>query len=157
VTATSSWRHLPPAARAIAVAAVEAVEVARAQDAEAYGPAVERLAALDPEQAGLVLGAVVRALLEDRHPDGLDGDDIRSVLERSVRSAGAWTEVDPQAFVVLLVGAMGIHETDEQEPLPARVLAVHSPLLIADLLENRSFAAYLERAFKEIERAQTQD
>ncbi|WP_432987375.1 hypothetical protein [Dactylosporangium sp. CA-233914] len=154
---SATWRHLPPAARAIAVAAVEAVEAARARDAEAYDAAVDRLAALDPEQAGRVLGAVVRSLLEARHPDGLDGDDIRAALEHAVRSAGTWRDVDPQVMVVLLIGALGIHETDEDAPVSPRALAAHAPLLIDDLLQHRSFAKLLERAFTEIERAELHD
>jgi hypothetical protein len=154
---STNWRHLPPAARSIAVAAVAAVEAARAKDVDAYDEAVERLAGLDSEQTGRVLGAVVRTLLEERHPDGLDGDDIRAALEHAVRSAGAWRDVDPQVMVVLLVGALGIHETDEEAPIAPRALAGHAPLLIDDLLQQRSFAALLTRAFAEIERAETQD
>ncbi|MEU7875319.1 hypothetical protein [Dactylosporangium sp. NPDC049140] len=153
----SNWRHLPPAARAIAVASAEAVEAARARDEAAYADAAERLGGLDPEQTGRVLGAVVRTLLEERHPDGLDGDDIRAALEHAVRSAAAWREVDPQVMVVLLVGALGIHETDEDAPVPPRALAAHAPLLIDDLLGERSFAALLTRAFAEIERAEIND
>ncbi|MFI5908738.1 hypothetical protein [Dactylosporangium sp. NPDC051541] len=154
---TTTWRHLPPAARAIAVAAVDAVEAARSQDAAAYEDAAERLAALDPVQTGRVLGAVVRTLLEDRHPDGLDGDDIRAALEHAVRTAATWRDVDPQVMVVLLVGALGIHETDEDAPIPPRALAEHAPLLIADLLATRDFAALLAKAFTEIERAEIND
>ncbi|GAA3457110.1 hypothetical protein [Dactylosporangium matsuzakiense] len=154
---TTTWRHLPPAARAIANAAVAAVEAARSKDAEAYDEAVEKLAALDSEQTGRVLGAVVRTLLEERHPDGLDGDDIRAALEHAVRAAATWRDVDPQVMVVLLVGALGIHETDEEAPLPPRALAGHAPLLIDDLLAERSFAALLTRAFAEIERAEIND
>nr|BFE62436.1 hypothetical protein GCM10020063_069620 [Dactylosporangium thailandense] len=154
---TSNWRHLPPAARAIAVASVEAVEAARARDEAAYSDAVERLGGLDPEQTGRVLGAVVRTLLEQRHPDGLDGDDIRAALEHAVRSAGQWRDVDPQVMVVLLIGALGIHETGEDAPVPPRALAAHAPLLIDDLLGDRSFAGLLTRAFAEIERAEIND
>jgi hypothetical protein len=154
---TTTWRHLPPAARAIAVAATEAVEAARSRDADAYGDAVEKLAALDPEATGRVLGAVVRTLLEQRHPDGLDGDDVRAALEHAVRSAGAWRDVDPQVMVVLLVGALGIHETDEDAPVAPRALAEHAPLLIDDLLANHNFAPLLTRAFAEIERAEIND
>ncbi|HTJ37702.1 MAG TPA: hypothetical protein VL738_31100 [Dactylosporangium sp.] len=154
---SSTWRHLPPAARAIAVAATDAVEAARERAPDPYDAAVDRLAALDPDQTGRVLGAVVRSLLEERHPDGLDGDDIRAALEHTVRTAGAWYDVDPQVMVVLLVGALGIHETDENAPLPPRALAAHAPLLIADLLQTRSFARYLESAFTEIQRAELHD
>jgi hypothetical protein len=156
VTSTS-WRHLPPGPRAIAVAATDAVAAAQARDAEPYAVAADRLAALDPEPTGRVLGAVVRMLLEERHADGLDGDDVRAALEHAVRSAGAWRDVDPQIMVVLLVGALGIHETGEDAPVPPRALAEHAPLLIADLLQTRPFARYLEAAFTEIQRAETHD
>jgi hypothetical protein len=154
---SSSWRHLPPAARAIAVAATDAVEAARSREAEPYADAADRLAALDAEPTGRVLGAVVRMLLEERHPDGLDGDDVRAALEHAVRAAAAWRDVDPQVMVVLLVGALGIHETGEDAPLPPRALAEHAPLLIDDLLQTRSFARYLEAAFTEIQRAEIHD
>lgn len=154
---STAWRHLPPAARAIAVAAAEAVDAARARDAEAFPAAVERLAALDPERTGLVLGAVVRALLEQRHPDGLDGDDVRAALEHAVRSAGAWQDVDPQVMAVLLVGALGVHGDDEEAPVTPRAVAAHAPLLIADLLQARDFSRYLGSAFAEIERSEVHD
>jgi hypothetical protein len=155
---TSSWSHLPPPARVIATAASAAFDAARERDKDAFETAVEQLGALDPEQTGLVLGAVVRALLEDLHPDGLDGDDIRAALERAVRSAAEWQDIDPQVMVVLLVGALGVHDEgdDEQRPTP-RVLARHAPLLIVELLQARSFPRYLQNALTEIERSQVQD
>ncbi len=154
----SGWRHLPPPARAIATAASAAVEAAQGRDKEAYDTAVEQLAALDAEQVGLVLGAVVRTLLEDRHPDGLDGDDVRAALEHAVRSAAEWQDVDPQVMVVLLVGALGVQDDGDDEGRPSpQALARHAPLLLVDLLQARPFARYLRAAFTEIERAQTQD
>jgi hypothetical protein len=142
----------------IATAASAAFDAARERDKDAFETAVEQLGALDPEQTGLVLGAVVRALLEDLHPDGLDGDDIRAALERAVRSAAEWQDIDPQVMVVLLVGALGVHDEgdDEQRPTP-RVLARHAPLLIVELLQARSFPRYLQNALTEIERSQVQD
>src|SRR5688500_16099292 len=111
MTRTSSgWRHLPSPARAIATAAEAAVEAARERDKEAFDDAVEQLAALDVVQVGLVLGAVVRTLLEDLHPDGLDGDDVRAALEHAVRASAEWQDVDPQVMVVLLVGALGVQD-----------------------------------------------
>ncbi|MEV0559975.1 hypothetical protein [Dactylosporangium sp. NPDC050588] len=154
----SGWRHLPPPARAIATAASAAVEAAQARDKEAFDAAVEQLAGLDPEQSGLVLGVVVRALLEDLHPDGLDGDDVRAALEQAVRSAAEWQEVDPQVMVVLLVGALGVQDDNDGEGRPSpQALARHAPLLLADLLQRRSFPRYLQAAFTEIERSQTHD
>ncbi|MFC0002606.1 hypothetical protein [Micromonospora siamensis] len=154
-----TWRHLPAPAREIASTAQEAVAAAQARDAEAYEPAVARLAAAD--RSGLVLGAVVRLLLEETNPDGLDGDDVRRVLAGCVRSAGQWwPEVDPHVLLVLLASALGVYEPadDEAAPGPAAV-AGHGPLLVADLLAltRRPLAGYLEAAFAEVARTELHD
>ncbi|MFB6391541.1 hypothetical protein [Polymorphospora lycopeni] len=156
---TSSWRHLPPAAREIARASTEAVAAARAHDVEAYGSAVTDLGAAD--RSGAVLGAVVRLLLEQTHPDGLDGDDVRQVLERCVRSAATWqTGVDPHVVLVLLAGALGVYDPDDDTTPPdAQAVARHAPLLVADLLAvgGRPLDGYLTAAFAEIERTELHD
>jgi hypothetical protein len=150
---------LPPPARAIAEAATEAITAARDADPDAYRPAADQLASLDPEQVGIVLGAVVRMLLEELHPDGLDGDDIQAVLERCARSAAAWyPELDVNALVMLLTGALGVHPAEEDTPpLAEGAIARHAPLLIADLLaaSGAPLGPYLEAAFTEIARAET--
>ncbi|MFI5837175.1 hypothetical protein ACIA5A_26225 [Micromonospora sp. NPDC051300] len=156
---TTTWRHLPAPAREIAVTATDAVDAARARDVEAYRSAVERLATAD--RAGLVLGGVVRLLLEEGHPDGLDGDDVRQVLERCVRGAATWwTDVDPHVLLVLLAGALGVYDPgdDDAPPDPAAV-ARHAPLLVADLLTvtGRPFADYLTAAFGEVARTELHD
>ncbi len=94
------------------------------------------LAGLDPQQVGLVIGRVVRVLLEEGHPDGLTGDDIRGVLERCVRTAARWwPAVDANVIVVLLTGALGVHQFDDDAaPLSAAAMARHGALLTADLL-----------------------
>lgn len=156
---TSTWRHLPAPAREIAQAATEAVGVAQARDAGAYQPAVERLAAAD--RAGLVLGGVVRLLLEEGHPDGLDGDDVRQVLERCVRSTAAWLpDVDPHVLLVLLASALGVYDPgDDDAPPDPATIARHAPLLVADLLAatGRPLADYLSAAFAEVARTELQD
>jgi hypothetical protein len=154
---TRQWRHLPALARPIAAATDAAVTAARHHDAEALTSAVGELAAQDQAPAGLILGTTVRLLLELSHPDGLDGDDIRAVLEQSVRSAAPWQpEVDPHVMLVLLAGALGVH--DDEEPAPkADALARHSALLIAHLLGARELAEVLTLALGEIERAQLND
>ncbi|MFJ8581839.1 hypothetical protein [Micromonospora sp. NPDC093277] len=156
---TTTWRHLPASAREIAGAATEAVAAARDRDAGAYGPAVDRLTAAD--RAGLVLGGVVRLLLEETHPDGLDGDDVRQVLERCVRSAAQWRpEVDPHVLLVLLAGALGVYDPgdDDAPPDPAGI-ARHAPLLVADLLAaaGRPLEGYLTAAFAEVARTELHD
>jgi hypothetical protein len=156
---TGTWRHLPAPAREIAVAATDAVAAAQSRDAGAYEPAVDRLTGVD--RAGLVLGGVVRLLLEETHPDGLDGDDVRQVLERCVRDVAAWRpDVDPHVLLVLLAGALGVYDPGEDDapPDPAAI-ARHAPLLVADLLAvtGRPLAGYLTAAFAEVARTELHD
>ncbi|NJP34922.1 hypothetical protein [Micromonospora thermarum] len=156
---TTTWRHLPALAREIAVAATDAVTAAQGRDVEAYDLATARLAAAD--RSGLVLGAVVRSLLELGHPDGLAGDDVRNVLERCVRGAATWrSEVDPHVVLVLLAGALGLYdpEADEAPPVP-EAYARHAPLLVADLLAatGATLDAHLAAAFTDIRRSELHD
>jgi hypothetical protein len=154
---TNPWRHLPAPARPIAAATDAAVTAARAHDAAALTTAENALAAQDRIQTGLILGTAVRLLLEAAHPDGLDGDAVREVLERCVRSAVRWhPEVDPHVFLVLLAGALGVHDDEEPPPQPD-ALARHAALLIADLLGSRPLAEFLTGALDEIQRAQLND
>jgi hypothetical protein len=153
---TNQWRHLPAPARPIAAATDAAMVAAREHDAEALASAVSELAGLDQAQAGLILGTTVRLLLELSHPDGLDGDDIRAVLEQSVRSAAWQPEVDPHVVLVLLAGALGVHD-DEEPAVKPDALARHSTLLIAHLLGARPLAEVLTLALEEIQRAQLND
>ena len=155
---TATWRHLPAPARPIAAATTAAVTAAQAHDPAALTEAVADLAALDQAQVGLINGTAVRLLLEDSHPDGLDGDDVRTVLIRCVRAAATWApEVDPHVLLFLLAGALGVHGDDEEPPPRPEALARHAALLIADLLGPRSVRSYLTHALGEIERAQLND
>jgi len=155
---TNDWRHLPAPARPIAAAADAAVAAATARDREALTEAVSVLAAQDPPQTGLILGTAVRLLLEDTHPDGLDGDDVRAVLEQCVRSAAEWQpDVDPHVVLLLLAGALGVLEDDGEPPPKPDALARHAALLLASLLRQRPMAGYLTAALAEIERAQLND
>lgn len=156
-----AWRQLPAAARAVAVATSHAVAAAQQRDADAFAGAVDELAALDAGQVSVVLGGTVRLLLEDLHPDGLDGDDVRGVLERCVASAAPWQPaVDPHVVLVVLAGALGVQDPDEQSPSPGPAsLARHATLLIAGLLaeRRRPLTGYLTGALSEIERAALHD
>ena len=153
------WRQLPAPVRAVAVATEDAVSAAGEQDQEAFDAAVALLAGT--EGSGLVLGSTVRLLLEARHPDGLDGDDIRQVLTDTVTRAGQWrSDVDPHAVLVLLAGALGIHDQDEQTPPMAAVeSARHAVLLLDHLISGgrRPVGDYLTAVFTEIERTETLD
>ena len=65
------------------------------------------------EQAGLVLAAVLRSLLEEQHPDGLDSDDIQAILTRCYRGAAGWLPLDrvePNVMIAVLASSLGIHE-----------------------------------------------
>lgn len=153
---SNQWRHLPASARPIAAATDAAVTAARDRDGAALTEAVAQLAALDQAQAGLIQGTTVRLLLELTHPDGLDGDDIRTVLEQCVRASAEWyAEVDPHVVLVLLAGALGVH--DEEEPPKPDALARHAALLIAHLLGPRPLPELLTQALGEIERTQLND
>ncbi|WP_433297503.1 hypothetical protein ACQP2F_41195 [Actinoplanes sp. CA-030573] len=153
-----NWRHLPPPARPIAAAAAAAVDAAQRHDDDALASAVRDLAGLDPAASGLFLGTVVRLLLEEGHPDGLDGEAVRDVLEHCVRSAAEWQDdVDPHTVLLLLAGALGVTEEDGAPPPAPDVLARHAALLIADLLGPRPAPPSLTAAMKEIERTQLND
>jgi hypothetical protein len=154
---TQTWRHLPAAARPIAAATDAAVAAVRARDGETLAAAAGVLAALDPAQVGLIVGTAVRLLLEEGHPDGLDGDDVRAVLESCVRGAAEWQpEIDPHVVLVLLAGALGVHDDSEPPPKPD-ALARHAALLLADQLETTPLPDLLTRTLREIERSQLDD
>ncbi|WP_027343041.1 hypothetical protein [Hamadaea tsunoensis] len=148
--------QLPSAARALAGAVDSAVTAARDSDAEALRSAAAELA---PYEATTLLGEIVRLLLEEGHPDGLDGDDVRAVLDGCTRTALAWLpETSPEVLLVLVAGALGIHPEEADgidRPSPAAV-ALHAPLLIAYLL-RRPLAGYVTAAFMEIARAETME
>jgi hypothetical protein len=152
---------LPPTVRPIAEAVADAVQAAQQQDSDAFSPAAARLATLGAEQVRRVLTGVLRPLLEDLHPDGLSGDDLRAVVEACVRRVGCWAEVDPQLLVVVLAGVFGVHPDDEDRPEAAGpdVLLRHACLLAADLLTSSGtgLSGYLDAAFAEIFRAEHHD
>ncbi|GAA1883056.1 hypothetical protein GCM10009687_59220 [Asanoa iriomotensis] len=143
---------MPAVARPIADAADDAVVAAGTRDAEALDGAVARLAAYDPAQVGLLLGTVVRHALEEANPDGLSSDDVRETLKAAVTDARQWRgDVDPQVVLLLLAGALGVHEPDPDEPpVKADVSARHGALLVAHLVDPATFAARLERAATEL-------
>jgi hypothetical protein len=165
---------LPPVARAIAAAVADGVTAAGAADAGAFDDAARRLSLADPEHVRLVLGGVVRPLLEELLPDGVDADGAREVAGDAVRAAVPWwPAVDAGALIVVLAGALGIHEdaapaTDEdgddgsprEEPAPrpsADAITRHALLLVATLLASRGrpLRPYLEQSFTELARAET--
>lgn len=145
----------PPVPRAIATVLDAAVRAARANDAAATRAALEELADLPPDQVGAVLAAIVREQLEIAHPDGMDGDDVRAVLESVVRGSAWLPEFDPGAVVAALTGALGVHESDEPAP-PPTALRSAGVLLTAYLCGRTRVPAAdsLVRALGEIARAE---
>jgi hypothetical protein len=154
--------QLPPSARAITAATTDAVAATRSADVAAFDEAVGRLAAAEPEHVRVVLGAVVRALLEDLHPDGMSGDDLLELIKSCARTTYGWyPAVDLDVLVVVLTGALGLHEPEEQprrfSPLD---VARHAPLFIAELLTDRPgrpvrpLSGYFANAYLEISRSE---
>ncbi|MEO3929808.1 hypothetical protein ABGB07_39035 [Micromonosporaceae bacterium B7E4] len=151
----------PPVPRAITQATVRAVEAVRAQDPDALDEAAGDLALLPAEQVGLVLGAVLRLLLEQAHPDGLAGEDVQAVLVRCARSNAGWLSgLDVGVLALLLTGALGVHQMADEAPPPGpAAVARHAPLLVADLLAVTGGAVddYLAAALSEIAVAETME
>lgn len=109
----TSWRDQPGPARTIGIVIGTVTDAAIHHDRAEFEAAATVLAALPAEQTGLVLGAVVRQLLEGGHVDGLDEDDIRQVLSRCYQDAATWlppAEIDVATLVAVLSAALGIHE-----------------------------------------------
>ena len=109
-----------------------------------------------------MLGAVVRLLLEESHPDGLDGDDIRQVLDALRAGRGAVAAGRRPARGAGPAGRRsgGVRPGRRRVTRPdASALARHAPLLVADLLAATGVPLddYLAAAFAEIERTERQD
>ncbi|MGW6374561.1 hypothetical protein ACWFRB_00675 [Rhodococcus sp. NPDC055112] len=149
----------PSAAREIADATDAAVTAARATEPRPFAEASARLAALDQEQVTVVHASIVRELLEELHPDGLTGDDVQAVLGRCARSAAPWVpDLDVSVLVVVLTGALGLTDPDEEPRSLARAdLPRYATLVIADLLAaaDAPGSGYIRRAIGEVARAQT--
>ncbi|MFD4294591.1 hypothetical protein ACFWPA_02560 [Rhodococcus sp. NPDC058505] len=152
----SEW---PRPAKGIASAIDAAVTAAGAADAPAFGAATTELLRWEPDQVRAVLSAMVRALLEDVHPDGLTGEAVQAVLERSARAAAGWLPtLDVGALAVVLTGSLGLTDYDEDtERIGWPVIAPHALLVTADLLAAAQTPAdrHLRRAIGEIARAET--
>ncbi len=153
---TTSWRERRGPARALASATSDAVAAGAAAEPEAFDAATATLAGADAEHVRLVLGGVLRSLLEEQHADGLDGDDVAAVVEACARGSAWCPDLDPEVLVVVLAGALGVHE-DEPRPLAPLVVARHAALLAATLLtaSARPVDAHLDAALADVARAQT--
>jgi hypothetical protein len=151
--------HWPTITRQIATATAAALDAARTESAPAFDTALEDLVALPYEQVTAVHAGTMRELLEELHPDGLTGEDVQAVLERSTRSGVRWqSSLQPDAVVAVLIGTLGVADPDAEPPRirPEQYLAA-GLVVLADLFAARRVApeAYLRRAVAEIERAET--
>jgi hypothetical protein len=153
----AGFRELPAPARAVAEAAKVAVDAANHRDTDTFEPAAATLAVV--EGSGLVLGSVVRLLLEERNPDGLGADEVKAALVDCVTWAESWAgDVDPHAVLVLLASALGVHDPDGEVPDPSpQDLSRHGALLTASLLGPRPIDRYLTTALTEIRRHELHD
>jgi hypothetical protein len=170
---------IPGPARDFVRTVTQAVDTAiSGDDAATYDSATAQLAT-QPD-GGRVLGDVLRSMLEDTHPDGLDSDDITLVIGRCYRAATAWLpseRIDVEMLLAVLAGALGIHEPaityealalprskadewrDPDDTVPVKPptwpdYAWHAPLLVADLLPfaPATLERYLEATFAEYAR-----
>jgi hypothetical protein len=158
---TARYGSWPRPAAAMARAVDAAVSAAQAGDAAAFAEAAGDLSRVDPEQLAVLLGTVTRDLLERSHPDGLDAGDVEHVLGSTLKLAAGWyPELDGDALVLALTGALGISaEPDPGEPPRPGGAAVvaHGLLLIADQLRvlAQPPPPVLDAALRELMRAQT--
>ena len=148
-------------AGALSAALTDAVEAARARDLPAYDAALARLSLSDAPRVSSVAGSVVRALLERRHPGGLTGEDVGDVLRQAAGSAGWLPDLDPGVLLVVVTGALGLLDVDDQPAAltPAAVLR-HAPVLLASLLHDpgsgpQAVGPWLATALAELRRAET--
>jgi hypothetical protein len=148
---------LPASARPVAVAITDAVTAAG--DAVVFEAATARLVSLDREQVRLLLGTVVRLLLEESHPGGVDGDALRDVLSRVVSASAEWFDAEPSVVAYVLLGAVGATDPDTDRPPPATTLLAHAAAVTAELLRTspRPLPLVLTDAFADLYRAETLD
>ena len=175
----------PPAARSLAAAVSRSLAAAQAADDDALDATVVVLLAQDPGQVAVLLGGMVRSLLEQTHPAGLSGDDAEDELVRCLdRGAGWFSALDTGTLVLVLAGALGTYDpaagSDDREhgddqnrddqngdeeppgaapspPVSARNLLRHAMLVLADLLAlaGSGVDGVLDAALAEIARAET--
>jgi hypothetical protein len=150
---------IPGPARDLVRTVTQAVDTAiSGDDAATYDSATAQLAT--QPTGGRVLGDVLRSLLEDTHPDGLNSDDITLIVGRCYRAATTWLppeRIDATMLMAVLASALGVHEPDDTvsvKPPTWPDYAWHAPLLVADLLPfaPATLVGYLEATFAEYAR-----
>ena len=148
---------LPPSGRALVRTVTEAVTSAAGQDRDGLRDATGTLAAADEHVVREVLSSLVLRLLEQTNPDGLDADSVRDLLAEVLREAAGWLpELDPHAVVLVLGGALAVHEQDESAADWSGLLLACA-LVVSRLLDRSGgpLGPELDGALGELRRAQT--
>ncbi|MBM4634885.1 hypothetical protein [Prescottella equi] len=156
----TSWpAEWPTTPRQIAVTTDAAINAARSADGEQFVEKIENLRLLPFEQVTLVHAGVVRALLEDLHPDGFSGDDIQDALTRVAGAALVWLPgLDISALAAVLTGSLGLTEmSDDAQRIGQSEYLRSAVLVMTDLLATADASpyGYLKAAIAEIARAET--
>lgn len=150
---------LPPAARRVREGVLAAVRAAGEHDRDALHEQVTLLAAAAPQQVRGLLHVIVLGLMEDAHPDGLDADDVRALLDALLKDTAPWLpNLDPHAVVLVLSGVLSVQE-DDAPPMDYSALLAACAVLVAHLLVDSPLplADLLDQAFGELHRAQTME
>ena len=156
------------AVRALRTAVLDAVRAAVAADGPGLAESAPALAALDEPRLRIVLGEMLRSAMEELHPDGLSSADAQELIEHCVEQAGWYPELDPEVLVLVLLGAFGAHDPDQQPAVPPATVAQHAAVLLVDLLDDQQAQVepavltgrverLLNRALAELERAETME
>jgi hypothetical protein len=154
---TAAYQSWPAPARTMARAVDAAVEAAGGGELDAFTVATADLVRLDRGQLIVLLGAVVRELLEQAHPDGLDSEDAEQVLESCLRSAAWYPALERDALIRALTGALGVGQAEEDTAADEPAVLTHGLLLIADQVAtlDRRLPPLLDAALRELMREQT--
>lgn len=150
---------VPPSGRAIRDAVTAAVAAVANQDPAALHDAGARLRAGDELQARDVLHVLTLGLIEQAFPDGLDGDDVRTLLSDVLRPTAAWLpDLDSHSVVLVLAGTLAVLDPDAppagtEAVVIAYALAVNHLLGMLEVPLN----AELARTFDTIRTSQTMD
>ena len=151
-------RAEPHAARAIRAGLTAAVAAAGSSDRAAFDAATARLQTGDSEVLFRIEALLVRGLLEQRHPDGLDAADLRAAITLTLdRARPWWPDADASALVAAGLRSLGLDEPEAEAPPHPAEVGRHAVLLIATLSEGHRLSTLLDAALAEIARTETME
>ncbi|MBL7494429.1 hypothetical protein I6A60_19825 [Frankia sp. AgB1.9] len=153
---------LPPAGRAIERAVTDLGRAVAGRDEPALRDGCERLRGYDEVLVRDVLHRLTLGLVERAYPDGLDGDDIRTLFGEVARPAAPWLGgLDPDAVLIVLAGALGVHPPEDapRPSLDQDALPIACALVVDELLRRLGarLGPELTRTFDELRVAQTME